>query len=52
MIGLKKMCALTAENLRNLGSYWIIKISSILGSTHVVPKNQDKFIFYVNNSID
>ena len=28
------------------------KISSVLRSAHMVPKDQDKFVFYVNNYID
>ena len=46
------MYALTAENSRNLGAHWIIEISPVLRSTYVVPRNQDKFMFYVNNYID
>lgn len=30
----------------------MIKISSILRNTHVVSRDQDKFVFYVNNNID
>ncbi len=52
IIELEKMRILFAENLCNLGIYWIIKISLVLRSTHVVPKNQDKVIFYVNNYIN
>ena len=49
---LKKMRALTAKNSCNLGAYWIIEILLVVRSVHVVPKNQDKFVFYVNNYID
>ena len=52
MIELEKMRASTAKNLRNLGAHWIIEISLILRSTHVIPGDQDKFVFYVNNYID
>ena len=52
MIDLEKMRALTAEDPRNFGTHRIIKISSILCSTHMVLRNQDKFVFYVNNYID
>lgn len=52
MMELGKMHALTAENPRNLGAYQIIVISSLLHSTHIVPRNQEKFIFYLNNHID
>ena len=52
MIELEKMRALTVENLRNLDAHWIIEISSVLYSTHLVPKDQDKFVFYINNYIN
>ena len=52
MIELKKMRALSAENPHNLSIYWIIEISLVLCSAHVVPRDQDKFLFYVNNYID
>ena len=52
MIELEKMRASTAENPRNLGAYRIIEISLVLHSAHVVPRDQDKFVFYVNNYID
>ena len=46
------MHASTLENPRNLGTHWIIEILLVLCNTHVVTKNQDKFVFYVNNYID
>ena len=52
MIELEKMRASTAENPRNLGAHRIIEISSVLRSAHVVPRDQNKFVFYVNNYID
>ena len=52
MIEFEKMRALTAENPRNLGAHWIIEISSVLRSAHMVPRDHDKFVFYVNNYID
>ena len=52
MIELEKMRALTIENPRNLGTYWMIEISLILHSTHMVPRNQNKFVFYINNYSD
>ena len=52
IVELKKMCTLTAENLRNLSTHRIIKIFSILRNANVILSNQDKFVFYVNNSID
>ena len=52
MIELKKMRASTVENPCNLGPYWIIEILSILHSAHMISRDQDKFLFYVNNCID
>ena len=46
------MRVLIVENPHNLGVYQIIKISLILYSAHVIPKDQDKIVFYVNNYID
>ena len=46
------MCASTAENLRNFGGHQIIEISSVLHSAHMVSRNQNKFVFYINNYID
>lgn len=52
MIKFEKMYALTVKNPHNLGTHWIIQISSILYSAHVVFRNQNKFVFYINNYID
>ncbi len=52
MIELKKMRAFIVESPRNLGAHWIIEISSILHIAHMVPRDQDKVMFYVNNFID
>ena len=52
MIEFEKMRALTAENLHNLSAHRIIEILSVLCSTHVAPRDQNKFMFYVNNYID
>ena len=52
MIKLEKMRALTVENLRNLSAHRIIEISSVLRRAHVIPRDQDKFVFYVNNYSD
>ena len=41
-----------AKYLRHLDAHYIIRISSILHSIHVVLKNQEKIIFYINNYID
>ena len=52
MIELEKMHVLTAENPYNFGTYRIIKILSVLYSAYIVSRDQDKFVFYVNNCID
>ena len=52
MVELEKMRASTAEHPRNLGAHRIIEISSILRSAHVVPRDQERIVFYVNNYID
>ena len=46
------MRASTAENPRNLAAHRIIEISFVLRSAHVVPRDQDKIVFYVNKYID
>ena len=52
MIEFEKMHALTIENLYNFGAYQIIEILSVLYNAHMVFRDQDKFVFYVNNYID
>ena len=52
MIELEKICVLITKNFRNLGACRIIEIFLILHSAHVVPRDQDKVVFYVNNYID
>ena len=52
MIELKKMRASTVENLRNFVAHWIIEISLVLHNAYMVPRDQDKFVFYINNYID
>ncbi len=52
MIKLEKMRVSITENSHNLGAYWIIEISSILRSAHVVPRDQDNLVFYINNYIE
>ncbi len=52
IIELKKIRASIAENPCNLSTHQIIEISLVLHSAHVVPKDQDKILFYVNNYID
>ena len=52
MVELEKMRVLIAKNSRNIGACWIINISSVLHNGHIVPRDQDKVVFYVNNYID
>lgn len=52
MINLKKMCILTAKNLCNLDTYQIIEILLLLRNAYIVPRNQNKFMFYINKYID
>ena len=52
MVELEKMRTLIAKNPCYLGVCEIIEISSVLHSTYVVPKNQDKIVFYVNHYND
>ena len=40
------------ENPRNLGAYQIIEILSVLHSTHIISKDLDKYVYYINNYID
>ena len=51
-IEIEEMYTLTTKNLRNLGAHRIIEISSVLQSAHMIPRNLDMFVFYVNNYID
>ena len=52
MIKLENMCTLTAKNPRKLNAHHIIEILSVLRSAYMVPKSQNKVVFYVNNYID
>lgn len=52
IVKFEKIRVLIAENFCNLGTYQIIEISLFLCSVYVVPKDQDKFLFYINNYID
>ena len=52
MIELEKMHVLTMENSHNLVTHRIIKILSIPHNAYIVPEDQNKFVFYVNNYID
>ena len=44
--------ALIAKHPRNLGTYCIVEISSILHYLHIVLRDQEKIMFYINNYID
>ncbi len=46
------MCVLITKNPRNLDTHQIIEISLVLRNTHIVFKNQDKIVFYINNYIN
>ena len=48
----EKICVSITKNSRNLGAHRIIEISLVLRSIHVVLRDQDKVVFYVNNYID
>lgn len=52
MFELEKWHVSTAKNPCNLGTYCIIKVSSVLRNTNIVPRDQDGAVFYVNNYID
>lgn len=41
-----------AKHSRNLGTYQMIEISTILYSAHVIPRNQDGNVLYINKYID
>ncbi len=52
MVELEKMCVSMAKLLRNFGAHFIVEISLILHSAHIVFRDQEKIVFYVNNYID
>ena len=52
MIELEKIDASTAEHHCNLDTHQIIEISLVLRSAYIISRDQDKFVFYVNNYID
>ena len=52
MVELKKMCILITKNPHNLGAHWIIEIFLVLYSAYMVPRDQNKVVFYINNYID
>lgn len=52
MIEFEKQHILIAKYSRNLETHCIVKIFLILHSVYIIPKNQEKIVFYVNNNID
>ncbi len=52
MIEIEKIPVSIVENPCNRSAHWMIEILLVLHSAHVVPKDQDKFAFYINNCID
>lgn len=52
MVELKSWRTLIIQNPYILGAYCIIKISFVLHSADIVPKDQEKTVFYINNYID
>lgn len=46
------MCVMTMKNSCDFNAYPIIKIFLVPRNAYVVPKDQDKFVFYVNHYID
>lgn len=52
MVKLKKWSISIAQNLYILGTSCIIKIFVVLHSGHIMPGDQEKTVFYVNNYID
>ena len=52
MVKLDKWHASTAETPRNLGFCCIIEVSLVICSAHIVPRDQERMVFYVNNYID
>ena len=45
------MHILIIEKLYNFGTHWIIGILLVLYITYLVLRNQNKFVFYINNYI-
>ncbi len=52
MVEFEKTCTSIAKYPRNLDAHRIVEISSILRGAHVVPRDQERIVFYVNNNID
>ena len=52
MVELEKYLILRAEKSLNLGGQRFYKISEVLGSVHIVPRDTKSTTFYLNNYID
>lgn len=52
MIELKNWRTLIAQNLCIFNTHCIFEISLVLRNAHVVLKNQEKIVFYINNYIN
>ena len=52
MVEFEKIRALITKNPRNLSARQIIEISLVLRNAHMIPRDQDKVVFYVNNYIN
>lgn len=52
IVKLEKMGTSKAKHSYNLGGHYIVEISSILYSIHIVFKDQEKIVFYINNYIN
>lgn len=49
MVELEKWNISTSKNPRNFDAHRIIEVFSVLNNAHVVPRDQDKVVFYDNN---
>lgn len=52
MVELEKYPIWRAENPLNLSAHQFYKISEVLQSAHIIPRDIKNKIFYVNNYID
>ena len=49
MVEFEKWYTSMVKNPHNLSTHCIIEVSLVLHSAYVVPKNQDRMMFYINN---
>ena len=52
IIKFKKLNTLITKNPHNFGIHSMIKILLVIYNNHIISKNQDKIVFYVNNYIN